>query len=99
MKLMMLTALAALTVTTQGALALGQKECAVQAGLVMQVVAARSAGAESGAATQSVQATLDDATQHYATIVPAVVDWVYALPQSQLGDEVGNSWTAACMQQ
>ncbi len=99
MKFTMLTALAALTLTAQGALALGQKECDLQAGLVMQAVEARSAGADSGQAAQAVQSRLDGATQKYATIVPAVVDWVYTLPDSQLGAEVGDSWTAACLQQ
>ncbi|MGY9048972.1 hypothetical protein P775_18920 [Puniceibacterium antarcticum] len=99
MKFTMLTALAALTLTATGALALDKTECTLQAGLVMQAVGARSAGADNGAAKQQVEASLKGPSQKYAAIVPAVVDWVYTLPQDQLGAGVGDSWAQACLKQ
>ncbi|SNR28040.1 hypothetical protein [Puniceibacterium sediminis] len=99
MKFTMLTALAAFTLTASGALALGQKECDLQGGLVMQVVEARKSGADNGAAAQLVQAGLDGEAQKYGAIVPAVVDWVYTLPEAQLGTAVGDSWVEGCLKQ
>ncbi|WP_146585551.1 hypothetical protein [Puniceibacterium confluentis] len=97
MKFTMLAALVAATFTAESALALGAKECALQAGLVMQVVDARSAGAESEAALQQIQAGLNGETQKFATIVSVVVDWVYTLPDEQLGAAVGDAWTEGCL--
>ena len=99
MKHVVPAALAVLALTAQGAAALGQKECALQAGLVMAVVQARTSGDDSATASRRVQTGLDGATQKYATIVPAVVDWVYALPQDKLGPDVGESWAQACIAQ
>ncbi len=99
MKNVVPVALAVVALTAQAALALGQKECGLQAGLVMAVVQARTSGDDSATASRRVEAALDGATQKYATIVPALVDWVYALPQDKLGADVGESWAQACLAQ
>lgn len=72
-------------------------ECARQADMVMQVVAARQNGAKADRAEQQVVGGLDDGSKPYATVVPAVVQWVYSLPADQLGDAVGDSWITACL--
>ncbi|WP_386803931.1 hypothetical protein [Litorisediminicola beolgyonensis] len=72
-------------------------ECALQAEMVMAVVAERTGGASAGDAVGTVQAGLEGDVAKYASVVPAVADWVYSLPEKQLGDSVGTSWTEACM--
>lgn len=76
-----------------------EAECAVQTDVVMQVVAARSGGADAADATRGVAADLSGDAAKYASIVPALVDWVYTLPDDQLNDTVGQSWTEACLAQ
>ncbi|KMK66480.1 hypothetical protein [Puniceibacterium sp. IMCC21224] len=73
--------------------------CGDQAEMVMQVVAARQSGVAAVKAEQLVVDALDADTSAYAGVVPAVVAWVYTLPEDQLGDAVGESWSAACLAQ
>ncbi|SLN73730.1 hypothetical protein ROJ8625_03974 [Roseivivax jejudonensis] len=73
------------------------EECAVQAAMVMAVVESRRSGAAPQDAVRDVQQGLEGDQAKYASVVPAVADWVYTLPEDQLGPDVGDSWTEACL--
>ena len=95
------TALIALTVVAaQPALALDKDaECGIQSTVVMSVVDARTGGQVAGDATMAVAEGLDAESEKYISVVPAIVEWVYSLPEDQLGPEVGESWATACKSQ
>ncbi|MHA6347352.1 hypothetical protein [Roseivivax sp. CAU 1761] len=83
----------------QGAAAqtLPAAECDRQAAMVMALVALRRGGTASpAAAAVAVRDDLQGAAQAYAGVVGPVADWVYSLPEAQLGPEVGRNWAAAC---
>ncbi|ETX14202.1 hypothetical protein OCH239_04950 [Roseivivax halodurans JCM 10272] len=75
-----------------------QTDCQAQADVVMQVVASRSDGADQAQTVEAVQSSLSDERATYAQVVPAIADWVYTLPEDQLGDAVGESWIEACLE-
>ncbi|MHA6324980.1 hypothetical protein [Roseivivax sp. CAU 1753] len=93
---------AALVATLCGSLvtpALAQSddgECGLQAEIVMQVVTARQTGSDAGAALRTVAQDLTGPAEKYASVVPAIAEWVYSLPEEQLGTEVGESWRTQC---
>ncbi|ETX27375.1 hypothetical protein [Roseivivax isoporae] len=76
-----------------------QAECAVQADMVMRVVESRAEGRDAPTTTSSVQGALSGEEAKYASVVPAVVEWVYTLPEDKLDESVGASWTEACLAQ
>ena len=71
-------------------------ECGLQADIVMQVVGARQDGQDAGAALNAVAEGLSGDAAKYAPVVPAIAEWVYSLPEDQLGDAVGESWRTQC---
>ncbi|SFD45450.1 hypothetical protein [Roseivivax sediminis] len=73
------------------------EECNLQADMVMAVVNSRGEGVGAEEAVETVQSNLSGPEAKYASVVPAVVDWVYTLPEDQLGDGVGQSWVEACL--
>ncbi len=74
-------------------------ECGIQANVVMSVVEARTGGQPADASVTAVAEGLEDEAQKYVSVVPAIVEWVYSLPEDQLGAEVGESWATACKAQ
>ncbi|MBO6868636.1 MAG: hypothetical protein VXZ18_07360 [Pseudomonadota bacterium] len=93
-----ITAFFALTATSAFALD-KDAECGIQADVVMSVVEARTGGQDADASVTAVAEGLDDQAQKYVSVVPAIVEWVYSLPEDQLGAEVGESWATACKAQ
>jgi hypothetical protein len=90
----------ALCVTASAGLAQDKDaECATQAEVAMMLVSARADGASDGDAISSVSAALSQNAQKYASIVPAMADWIYSLPEDQLTEDVRTSWVAACVAQ
>ena len=75
-----------------------QADCQAQAEVVMQVVSGRADGADQAQTVEAVQSGLSADRATYAQVVPAIADWVYTLPEDQLGDEVGQSWIDACLE-
>ena len=72
------------------------KECRVQSDVVMEIVAARQDGSAADAAVTQVAGGLKGEGAKYQSVVPALVEWVYALPDAQMGPEVGKAWVDAC---
>ncbi|SEL45883.1 hypothetical protein SAMN05444413_10997 [Roseivivax marinus] len=81
---------------TSAASAQNAEQCAVQADLVMEVVQSRGEGRSAAETVEAVQSNLEGPRAEYASVVPAIADWVYTLPEDQLGPGVGESWTEAC---
>ncbi|MCE0506844.1 hypothetical protein LR948_15845 [Roseivivax sp. GX 12232] len=71
-------------------------ECDLQAEIVMQVVEARQSGSARDSAQAGIASDLSGDAQKYAAVVPAIAEWVYSLPEDQLGADVGESWIAQC---
>lgn len=65
-------------------------DCAAQADLVMEVVNGRADGIRKGKARRVLRAGLD------RTAADMLAEWVYALPEEQLTDEVGKTWKTQC---
>lgn len=74
----------------------GEAACTEQAGLVMQVVAARSAGMNVRRAERRVQRNLTEELKKYDRFIGHIAQWVYSLPEDQLGTEVGTAFEAQC---
>ncbi len=72
-------------------------ECEIQAGMVMAVVDSRGEGRGPDETVTVVQESLEGDQAKYAPVVPRVVEWVYTLPEEDLGDGVGDSWIEACV--
>lgn len=71
-------------------------ECADQAGIVQSVVDTRLDGVRKAKALRQAKSDLTETTQTYETVLPAIVDWIYSLPEDQLTDQVGPTYAAAC---
>ena len=71
-------------------------ECRLQADVVMEVVAARQSGTAAEAAVPAVSGDLSGEQAKYQPVVPALVEWVYGLPEDAMGPEVGDAWVTAC---
>ncbi|PYG27050.1 hypothetical protein [Pelagimonas varians] len=65
-------------------------DCDAQAALVMDVVNDRVDGVRKGKARRVLRAALD------RTAADMLADWVYALPEEQLTDEIGKTWKTQC---
>lgn len=65
-------------------------DCDAQAALVMDVVNDRASGVRKGKARRVLRAALD------RTAADMLADWVYALPEEQLTDEIGKTWKKQC---
>lgn len=84
--------LAALVLTAPMAMAQEplKPDCDAQAALVMDVVNDRVDGVRKGKARRVLRAELD------RTAADMLADWVYALPEEQLTDEIGKTWKTQC---
>lgn len=71
--------------------------CSQQAALIGGLVAQRSDGASVQDAIPAVREAHADMDDRYVALVPVLADWVYSLPQEQLGAGVADSFEAACV--
>ncbi len=71
--------------------------CSQQAALVGELVAQRSGGASAQDAIPAVRETHSDMDDRYVAQVPILADWIYSLPEEQLGAGVADSFEAACV--
>ena len=95
----MRTAIAAIALSSLATPILAQdagSECGVQSDIVMQVVEARQSGDSRQAAQAEVSGELTGSAEKYVSVVPQISEWIYSLPEDQLGPKVGESWAAQC---
>ena len=90
---------AALAAPLPAAAQSGAEDCAAQASIVAAAVERRSAGDAPEAATDAVAGELSGRAAAYAEAVPVIVEWVWSLPEEQLGPDVAESYEAACLAQ
>ncbi len=95
-----LSAAVALGLFTAPALALSKaQECNLQAQIANAIVAERKSGSSQRRAERRVKSRLNADSQKYEVALPAMVEWIYTLPQGQLTDEVGATLQTSCMSQ
>ncbi len=73
--------------------------CRVSSDIVGAAVIERQNGQAADMAVKAVVASLPEEQSAYEAAVQPIVEWVYTLPQDQLGDEVATSYQAACLEQ
>jgi hypothetical protein len=89
--------IAVLLTAAAPALAGKAENCAATAGIVRDAVAQRADGK---AMTDTVAFLASDAggvAAKYREAVPALVDWVYTLPEDQLTDAAPTAFEGACL--
>jgi len=73
--------------------------CEISSGIVGAAVVERQDGQAADMAVKAVVADLPEDQAAYEGAVQPIVDWVYTLPEDQLGDEVATSYETACLEQ
>jgi len=71
-------------------------DCAVFGEIAEQAAAERRADAEMMDAMVRIAEGYTGAQERFAGAVPLLVDWVWKLPEDQLGSGVGAAYRAAC---
>ncbi len=82
--------------------AVGQEddtECRKQGQIATNIMSERKNGSNPRRAERRVIRMLPDDAQSYEVAVPAMVEWIYSLPEDQLTQEVSNALYQACMSQ
>ncbi|NCQ25585.1 MAG: DNA primase [Rhodobacteraceae bacterium CG17_big_fil_post_rev_8_21_14_2_50_63_15] len=87
--------IAALTALPLGAVA-QNPICAPSGAIVQAAVEARSAGQDAATAITTISDGLPEDNKNYKPAVPPLVEWVYTLPEEQLGAGVAEAYVAAC---
>ncbi|WP_371227498.1 DNA primase [Roseovarius sp. 2305UL8-3] len=73
--------------------------CQVSSDIAGAAVAERQDGQAANSAVTAIAANLPDEQSAYEAAVQPIVEWVYTLPEEQLGDEVASSYKTACLEQ
>lgn len=76
----------------------GNNACALQADVAQLIVDERLTGTAAPEALSAVRAVLSDAQMIYAPALPALVEWIYALPKEQVGDALAQDYQTQCEQ-
>ncbi len=71
--------------------------CTQQADLVAGLVAQRGRGATAQQAIPAIREAHPDMDPRYIAQAPVLADWIYSLPEEQLGAGVAESFEAACI--
>lgn len=72
--------------------------CAVQAELTQLIVDERRAGTAAPEAVAAVTAVLSKAQIIYEAALPALVEWIYLLPEDQVNDSVAQDYLTQCQE-
>lgn len=72
--------------------------CALQADVTQLIVDERVTGTAAPEAVPAVRAVLSDAQMIYAPALPALVEWIYALPKEKVGDALAQEYLTQCEQ-
>ncbi|MCK0150704.1 hypothetical protein MWU54_11765 [Marivita sp. S6314] len=74
-------------------------ECRKQGQIATNIMSERKNGANSRRAERRVVRALPDDAKNYEVAVPALVEWIYSLPEDQMTPEVSNALYQACLAQ
>ncbi|WP_292289580.1 hypothetical protein [Marivita sp.] len=74
-------------------------ECRKQGQIATNIMSERRNGANARRAERRVIRSLPEDSRNYEVAVPALVDWIYSLPEDQLTPEVSNALYQVCMSQ
>jgi hypothetical protein len=74
-------------------------ECRKQGQIATNIMTERKNGANARRAERRVIQALPADAKNYEVAVPALVEWIYSLPQEQLNAEVSNALYQACLGQ
>jgi hypothetical protein len=72
--------------------------CALQADVTQLIVDERVTGTAAPEAVPAVRAVLSDDQMIYAPALPALVEWIYALPKEKVGDALAQEYLTQCEQ-
>ena len=73
------------------------ENCAATAGIVSDAVAQRVDGKDMAATVAFLGSDAGGIAAKYREAVPALVDWVYTLPEDQLTDAASEAFEDACL--
>lgn len=74
-------------------------DCTFFGGITQSAVDLRMDGKRARAATRQIQRGLKGDEARFKNAVPLLVDFVFGLPEGQLGDGVGQTYADACLAQ
>lgn len=74
-------------------------ECRKQGQIATNIMSERKGGSNARRAERRVIRALPDDAKNYAVAIPALVEWIYTLPEEQMTPEVSNALYQACMSQ
>lgn len=75
------------------------RDCKDQAAVVELITKQRRAGAKIDVAMPIVSASLSGRLEKYKEAVPPLADWIYSLPDDQIGSDVSGAYREACLAQ
>ncbi|MFP7569998.1 hypothetical protein [Marivita sp. S2033] len=76
-----------------------EAECRKQGQIATNIMSERKSGTSSGAAEKRVIRMLPDDAKNYEAAIPALVEWIYGLPEEQMTPEVSNALYQVCLSQ
>jgi hypothetical protein len=74
-------------------------ECRKQGQIATNIMTERKNGANARRAERRVIRALPEDAKNYEVAVPALVEWIYSLPEDQMTPEVSNALYQACLSQ
>ena len=74
-------------------------ECRKQGQIATNIMTERKNGSNARRAERRVIRALPDDAKNYEVAVPALVEWIYSLPEDQMTPEVSNALYQACLSQ
>ena len=76
-----------------------EAECRKQGQIATNIMAERKNGSTARRAERRVIRALPEDAMNYEVAVPAMVEWIYSLPEDQMTPEVSNALYQACLSQ
>lgn len=74
-------------------------ECRKQGQIATNIMTERKNGSNARRAERRVIRGLPEDAKNYEVAVPAMVEWIYSLPEEQMTPEVSNALYQACLSQ
>lgn len=76
-----------------------EAECRKQGQIATDIMVERKNGSDARRAERRVIRNLPDDAKNYEVAVPAMVEWIYSLPEEQLTPEASNALYQVCLSQ
>ena len=76
-----------------------EAECRKQGQIATNIMTERKSGSNARRAERRVIRALPDDARNYEIAIPALVEWIYSLPEEQMTPEVSNALYRACLAQ